>query len=223
MQTNLKRNSFLPKHAQHHYHDGNKLLLCIVPRKSFRLEKINGTRLNQCLTVTERGNNRIFGISCTSSLNMRWISIQKREGRFQLINVMTLQCLELVEEQSQCKSTELHESGQVAMKQCKKRGGQYMVQNSHNLYASKLCGGKNYYLRLETDQKGEEYRAYSQRNMQDSWFNEDKNRTLKWENIPYRGECHKYETSDKCIIMKPFEINILPTDQLHNRPKFLKK
>ena len=105
---------------------------------------------------------------------------------------MTLQCLEFVEEESWCKSSERHAIGQVAMKQCKKRGGQYMVKNSHNLYASKLCGGKNYYLRLETKQKGEGYRAYSQKEKQESWFNEDKNLRLHWEHITYRGECHKY-------------------------------
>ena len=185
MPKNLKKGSFLQ----------NTIFLlvswwlpCIVPEKRFRLEKIKGTRLNQCLTVTERENNRIFGKSCTSSLSMRWISTKNKNDIFQLMNVMTLQCLKFVEQQSLCNSTENHPIGQVAMKQCGKRNGQYIVRNEYRLY-TKLCDHrrKNFFLRLAQRQKGEGYRAYSQRNKLDSWFNEDKNQRLRWQHIPYRG------------------------------------
>ena len=112
---------------------------------------------------------------------------------------MTLQCLELVKEKSKCKSNESHATGQVAMKQCNKKNGQYMVHDNNNLYSKKLCSGKKYYLRLEKKQEGEAYRAYSQRNVRESWFNEDKNSRLHLEHIPYKGECHKYGNKQECM------------------------
>ena len=124
---------------------------------------------------------------------------------------MTLQCLEFVEEESRCKSSAI---AQVAMKQCKKTDGQYIVKDNHNLHPSKLCGGKKYYLRLATKREGEGYRAFSQRNVRDSWFNEDKNLRLHWEHIPYRGECHKYESKQVYNYETPFKIKFMPTDQL---------
>ena len=122
-----------------------------VPTKIFCLERktIDGDKSNQCLTVARRKNETISVKSCTSSLNMRWIWITKTTNISQLMNVMSLQCLEFVEDEALCKSKKTNQTGQVAMKQCNETAGQYILRETGIIYA-KLCNSKQlYYLRLE--------------------------------------------------------------------------
>ena len=174
-------------HYYHHayYYNGTKLL-CIGLKKSFRLEKltINGSKSNQCLTVAERKNDTISGKSCASFLNMSWIWITKGQNIFQLMNVKSLQCLEFVEDEPLCKSKKTNQTGQVAMKQCNKTAGQYIVPHDGIIY-TKLCGGKLYYLRLEKNPTIEGRRAFSQRSERDVWL--DMSRSLYWKNLTFRG------------------------------------
>ena len=164
----------------------------IVPERSFRLEKKSksGTYTNQCLTVAERGNDKLFGKSCTPSSNMRWITTMRGGNKFQLMNVMTLQCIEFLQEKSLCESRERKLIGKVAMKQCNKNDGQYIFGRRDYIQTrfSRLCTTIyfNFYLRLKTEQNSSgEYPAFSQTNKQDSWLG------LRWENVTYRGECHE--------------------------------
>ena len=164
----------------------------MVHKKSFRLQKkqaINGAKSNQCLTVAEGKNDTISGESRGSSLNMRWIWITKTKNVSQLVNVMSLQCLEFVEDESLCKSRSTYQTGQVAMKQCSKTAGQYILRQDGIIY-TKLCGEKLYYLRLEKTETTEAHRAFSQKSKRDLWL--DMNRSLYWKNFTFRSYSPMY-------------------------------
>ncbi len=157
------------------------------------LEKIlkNHSKTNQCLTVAEGRNGKISGKGCASSLNMRWVWIKKRRNLPQLMNVMTLQCLEFLKEPSVCRSKKLHQTGKVAMKQCNETDGQHIRKHTSYI-GTKLCN-KGYYLRLRKEQNIERYPAFSQRNKPDSWTDEgNAQQELTQKHISYRGKCSMY-------------------------------
>ncbi len=176
----------------YHCHDDIKLLLCIVPVQSVMLEKIKNTKkTNQCLTIAEGRNGKISGKGCASSLNMRWVWIKKRRNLSQLMNVMTLQCLEFLNEPSVCTTQNLNQTGKVAMKQCNETDGQSIWRNSANIQA-KLCS-KWYYLRLKLEQNIEGYPAFSQRSDPDRWANKESEQQRIIQNkITYGGKYSMY-------------------------------
>ena len=100
------------------------------------------------------------------------------------MNVMSLQCLELLEDEALCKSKKTNQTGQVAMKQCNETAGQYIVRKKGIIH-TKLCSGKLYYLRLEKAQTTEGHRAFSQRSERDVWL--DMNRSLYWKKLTFRS------------------------------------
>ena len=118
---------------------------------------------------------------------MRWVWI-KEGGNFQLMNVMTLQCLEFM-----CGT---NKTGQVAMKQCSNAKGQRILQRPTFINARLTCV-KTYYLRLEKAQKSEGYTAFVHTDQPDTWTNEKNNQQLVWKNITYGGKyaMHSIKTS----------------------------
>jgi hypothetical protein len=151
---------------------------------------MTGTKMhktNTCLTATERKDGKVSGKGCTSSLNMRWVWIKKGRN-FQLMNVMTLQCLEFVNEPSVCTTRKLNQTGKVAMKQCNETDGQHIRR--HIPYIQTQLCGKGYYLRLKEEQNTERYPAFSQRSNADRWTDEENDqKRLTQKYISYRGKC----------------------------------
>ena len=170
----------------------------VVPTQRFRLEKkikkmSNVVRTNQCLTVADEQNYNISGENCSSSLNMHWMWTQKwigNQNKFYLMNVMTLQCLEFLTSTLVCASNDTNQIGEVALKQCNKIDGQYILVNSDNIH-SKLCSGRrNYYIRLKDEQNDVGYPAFSQRNKADRWTNSKKDDLLLHKSpTNYTGQC----------------------------------
>ena len=101
------------------------------------------------------------------------------------MNVMSLQCLEFVEDEALCKSEKINQTGQVAMKQCNETAGQY-IRRTNGIIHTKLCNGiKGYYLRIEKTQTTEVHRAFSQRRKHDEWL--DMHKGLYWKNLNFTG------------------------------------
>ena len=177
-----------------HCNDEIELLLCIVPVQSVILEKtLNGAKTNQCLTVAEGGNGEISGKGCASSLNMRWVwSVWRKKGGYlQLMNVMTLQCLEFLNELSVCTTRKPNQTGKVAMKQCNETDGQ-LIRRHIPYIQTQLCD-KGYYLRLKEEQNIERYPAFSHRSKPDRWTDEENDqKRLTQKPISYRGKCSMY-------------------------------
>jgi hypothetical protein len=173
----------------------------VVPTQIFRLEKLTKsiTLSNQCLTVADEQNYNISGKNCTSSLNMHWIFTEKRienRNKFYLMNVMTLQCFEFLDR----KSNDMNQNtGEVALKQCNKTDGQYIVVDENG---KAIRGGpRRYYLRLEMKAGDVGYAAFSERNKLDRWSNSMKD-TPRLDNRPittYTGQCSMYSKENKHI------------------------
>ena len=156
-----------------------------VPNLNFQLEN---RMYRRCLTVRKRQNDSLIGLNCSSSLNMRWIWVNKT-GNVHLMNVMTLQCLEFLEKKPVCTSTNHSQIGEVAMKQCKKTPGQYIMQHQSKTIYSRLCGNtRPYLLRLKKQTRQiPQYLADSQRReSKHEWINEKE--MLHRRNSTYRGQ-----------------------------------
>jgi flagella basal body P-ring formation protein FlgA len=170
----------------------------VVPKQTFRLKKLtkNATLTNQCLTVADEQNYNISGGNCSSSLNMHWIWTKKRienQDKFYLMNVMTLQCLEFLTSTLVCASNDKYQIGEVALKQCNKIDGQYILVNS-NIIKSELCSvRRNYYIRLENVQNDVGYPAFSQRNIVDRWTNNEDHLNLHKRPTKYTGQCSMFQ------------------------------
>jgi hypothetical protein len=172
----------------------------VVPTQRFRLEKT--TLTNQCLTVADEQNYNISAKSCTSSINMYWIWIKTRvKNKIQLMNVMTLQCLEFLTSTDVCESEPKNRTSGVALKQCNETDGQYITpgQQGQSSIQSILCSTKNYYLRLRKKRNNVGYPAFSQRSEQDLWINS------KRMPIIYTGQCSMFQIFTQLIITKDRE------------------
>jgi hypothetical protein len=170
----------------------------VVPTQRFRLEKkikkmSNVVRTNQCLTVADEQNYNISGENCSSSLNMHWMWTQKwigNQNKFYLMNVMTLQCLEFLTSTLVCASNDRYQIGEVALKQCNKTDGQYILTGSDNIPGELCSGRKKYYIRLKDEQNDVGYPAFSQRNKADRWTNSKKDDLLLHKSpTNYTGQC----------------------------------
>jgi hypothetical protein len=170
----------------------------VVPKQRFRLKKLtkNATLTNQCLTVADEQNYNISGGDCSSSLNMDWIWTKKRienQDKCYLMNVMTLQCLEFLTSTLVCASNDTNQIGEVALKQCNKIDGQYILVNSGNIQ-SELCSGRRiYYIGLENERNDVGYPAFSQRNKPNRWTNNEDHKNLHKRPTKYTGQCSMFQ------------------------------
>ena len=136
-----------------------------------------------CLTVIGNRSEHVFGTNCGSSLNMRWIWLNET-GKIQLMNVLTLQCLEF---EISCDVDNRGIKYPVAMKQCNKTNSrQHIVYNKRSpghIY-TKICGAQNFYLQIDEDNKT--VLSGKDAKLGNAWKN--RNEFPSWTAIAYKGQ-----------------------------------
>ncbi|XP_028410867.1 uncharacterized protein LOC114533534 isoform X2 [Dendronephthya gigantea] len=147
-------------------------------------------RGSSCLTVTGKRNENVFGTDCNPSLNMRmrWIWVNET-GKIQLMNAMTLQCLEFVIPMSACDSSDGTVEYPVVMRQCDRTNRQQHIYEKGNYIYTKMCDGNwKFYLEINEHSK----KAKSKRSSTGQvWKNEYDRGPLKRKTITYNG-CYRF-------------------------------
>ncbi|XP_028410814.1 uncharacterized protein LOC114533484 [Dendronephthya gigantea] len=154
-----------------------------VPNGIFFLRNQN---YGKCLTINGNRIEKLFGTDCSSSLNMRWIWLNET-GKIQLMNVMSLQCLEFVKSLSTCSHNRTLVKHSVVMKQCDRTNRKQQIKTSTRYIFAKMCGGQaNFYLEIDEHSKGAISKTPSSGQ---TW--ENKNGDLDRKTITYRG-CYRF-------------------------------
>ncbi|XP_028418443.1 uncharacterized protein LOC114543790 [Dendronephthya gigantea] len=157
-----------------------------IPNGNFFLRNQN---YGKCLTVNGNRTEKVSGTVCSSSLNMRWVWLNET-GKIQLMNVISLQCLEFVKPLSTC-SHKGRSVNSVVMKQCDRTNQQQQItqpKSKTKFIFTKMCSGQtNFYLEIDEYSK----RAISKSSSTGQvWKNTDG--YLNWKTTTYRG-CYRFQ------------------------------